>query len=266
MEAITLGPLLIPLSRLFMLLGLVAVYLSARWWERRRNLDLSTPLWGAVATGVIAARVLFVAAHWEAYRSDPLSALYLWQDGYAPLAGVLAALLFAVVYAWRRGYPQRVLLSPITTGAAVWFGLTLVASALSAQHDLPEIMLADLQEQPAPLQQYAGKPVVVNLWATWCPPCRREMPVFQAAQQEHEDIHFVFVNQREPLPTITDYLAAEELELANVLLDPTGAVANHFGAQGMPTTLFFDADGRLVDSHLGEVSGARLAQYLRAFR
>lgn len=266
MEAITLGPLAVPLSRLFLMVGLITVFLTTRWWERRRGLDLSTPLWGALLTGLLASRAVFVAAHWESYHDDLLSTLYLWQDGYAPLAGLLAALIFAAVYAWRHGYPQRVLLSPLTSGAAVWLSLTFISGLLAAQYDLPDIMLADLQEQPAPLQQYIGKPVVVNLWATWCPPCRREMPVLQDAQQQHDDIHVVFVNQREPLPTITDYLNAGELNLTNVLMDRKGEVAGHFGARGMPTTLFFDADGRLVDSHLGEVSRASLQQSIQALK
>ena len=266
MEAITLGPLAIPLSHLFLLSGLAVLFLSARWWERRRGIDLEKPLWGALITGLLAARAVFVAVHWDAYSNDPVSALYLWQDGYVPLAGVLAALAFAAFYAWRRGCSQRVLLSPLATGAAVFFGLTLLAGALATEHDLPEITLADLREQAVPLQQYSGKPVVVNLWATWCPPCRREMPMFQGAQQRHDDIHFVFVNQGETGSTIRDYLTTEELTLENVLLDQPGKVSGHFGAHGMPTTLFFDADGRLVDSHLGEISAARLAHYLRSLR
>jgi thiol-disulfide isomerase/thioredoxin len=265
-EALTLGPFVLPLSRLYVLVAIIAMFVSARWWERRRGLDLGPALWMALLIGVIVARLVYVLVHWSSFRAEPLSAVYLWQDGYVPLAGIAAGLVAAGAIAYRRRYPQRVLQGPVLIGAAVWLGLSTVTGALSAQQDLPAIVLQDLTEQPAPLEAYRGAPVVVNLWATWCPPCRREMPVFQAAQQNNPDIQFVFVNQREPAPTISEYLQSEQLTLANVLRDPFGAVSSHFGAVGMPTTLFFDAEGRLVDSHVGEVSRARLDQYLRALR
>src|SRR3546814_7473677 len=65
-----------------------------------------------------------------------------------------------------------------------------------------------------------GEPMVVNLWATWCPPCRREMPVLAKAQEERGDVTFVFVNQGESESEIRDYLRESHLQLSNVLLDP----------------------------------------------
>lgn len=110
-----------------------------------------------------------------------------------------------------------------------------------------------------------GKPKVVNLWASWCPPCIREMPVLERAQERHPGITFVFVNQGEQLETITSFLGQQELSIRNVLSDVSGSLAGATGSHALPTTLFYDAEGRQVDAHMGELSNASLAQKLEAF-
>src|SRR5690606_8358689 len=102
--------------------------------------------------------------------------------------------------------------------------------------------------------------------ATWCPPCRREMPVLAAAQQRETGVDFIFINQGESAHTVTDYLATEQLQLRNVLLDNPMRLSQAMGVQGMPTTLFFDATGNLVHTHMGELSTATLRRGLEQFQ
>src|SRR3546814_3525461 len=90
------------------------------------------------------------------------------------------------------------------------------------------------------------------------------MPVLSKAQEERGDVTFVFVNQGESESEIRDYLRESHLQLSNVLLDPFSSVMQESGSRGLPTTLFFDADGRLVDTHMGELSNASLAVKLRS--
>ena len=103
-----------------------------------------------------------------------------------------------------------------------------------------------------------GKPMVVNLWASWCPPCRREMPLLAKAQLQHVDVTFVFANQGEDALATDDYLATEKLSLSNLLLDTNKAIGQRFGSAALPITLFFDAEGKLLYSHLGGISGDSL--------
>ena len=107
--------------------------------------------------------------------------------------------------------------------------------------------------------------MVVNLWASWCPPCRREMPVLAAAQQSDPEARFVFVNQGEDGTTAGNFLRSARLDLHYVLLDPSAGFGREVGSTALPTTLFYDASGRLVDTHLGELSVGALAKKLNQF-
>ena len=111
------------------------------------------------------------------------------------------------------------------------------------------------------LSAFAGRPLVINLWATWCPPCHREMPVLAAAQRARPEIQFVFVNQGESAEVVARYLAANGLRLSNVVLDPARQTAKTTGSSGYPTTLFYDARGRLRKRHMGELSHATLGGF-----
>jgi thiol-disulfide isomerase/thioredoxin len=95
---------------------------------------------------------------------------------------------------------------------------------------------------------------VVNLWATWCPPCRREMPVFVQAEVDYPGIAFVMINQGESAATITTFLKKEGIELDHVLLDTASLTMRDVGSRGLPTTLFFDEEGKMVHSHMGELT------------
>ena len=129
---------------------------------------------------------------------------------------------------------------------------------------MPALDATELQTgQRRTLADFAGHALVVNFWATWCPPCRREMPVLAQAQQAHPQVQFVFANQGETRDEVADYLRAENMQLGNVLLDSESRVMQQTGARALPTTLFFGADGRLRNVHMGELSRATLEARLR---
>lgn len=123
---------------------------------------------------------------------------------------------------------------------------------------LPDLQLATLDERAISLREYVGQPIVLNLWATWCPPCRREMPVLEQAQNEFPDVAFVLVNQGESVQQTLAFLESEGLDLTHVLLDQASDTMRTLRTGGLPTTFFFDAQGQLVDLHLGEITMADL--------
>lgn len=226
----------------------------------RRMPDVSHKLAGAVLFdavfwGLIAARLGYIVQWWEDYFATPMSMIAIGDGGYSWWVGVPAALAFA----WWRTRTMRVrrpVLAGIATGVAAWFTTGVVVGLLHHSPPLPELHLATLEEQPVSLLSYQGRPTVINLWATWCPPCRREMPVFEQAQAEFPEVNIVMVNQGESAQQAQVFLESEGLILSDVLLDPFSQTMNAVGARALPTTLFFDAEGQLMDSHMGELTMA----------
>ena len=92
------------------------------------------------------------------------------------------------------------------------------------------------------------------------------MPVLAAAQKQETRVNFIYVNQGEDAATAQQYMSQGQLNLANVLLDSGAEFGRAVGSAGLPTTLFYDASGRLVDTHLGELSAASLASKLARLR
>jgi thiol-disulfide isomerase/thioredoxin len=151
------------------------------------------------------------------------------------------------------------------TGTVIW---AVGAVALSVRPDtgqaLPALEVTSLEGRPMNLAAFKGKPTVVNLWATWCPPCVREMPVLHQAQLERPGVNFVFLNQGESGEQVSAWLQARNLPMRNVLIDANWQAGAAFKQRALPTTLFFDAKGRLVSTRVGELSPATLSERLQA--
>jgi len=261
----------------FPLMALVALFALAVGWFFARALapagDGARSRAGSVVLdafllGLLGARLAHVAVHAGDYLAQPLSIIRLGDGGYSVWGGLLVAAAYAL---WKtrqhilhKPAPRKPVLLGLAAGAAFWAigGMALFALQRSAI-PLPDAVLMDMQGQPAPLATFAGKPVVLNLWATWCGPCRREMPVLAQAQQVHPQVQFVFANQGETRDEVAAYLRAETMQLDNVLLDAESRVMQQTGARALPTTLFFSADGRLRNVHMGELSRATLEARLR---
>lgn len=267
MDAINLGPLVLPLRVLAPLAALLGANGVAWLWQRRRGVDASHALWQMTLWGFLAARAAFVVKHWDSYAAAPLGMLDIRDGGFVAFAGLLVA--FAIGFEQVRRQPalRRPLLGAALLGVLVWGGASFAAFATApAAVPLPAVTLKRLDGSDAALRAFAGKPIVVNLWATWCPPCRREMPALGAAQAANAGVAFVFVNQAEDATVIARYLDGEGLQLNNLLLDPTRALARATEVKGYPTTLFYDRHGKLVARHMGELSPAQLRERMEALR
>lgn len=261
----SIGPFVISLPRLFFLIGVMsAVGASALLFRGDDRLKRSEVLWTSILSGAMGARVAYVLTHLQHYRDHPLEMLFVWDGGLHPIAGLATTLAIATWLAIRRDIRSTHVAASLAVGMSVWGLLHVMQSSrIDKAPLLADTTFRNIDGTTTALKSFTGKPVVLNLWATWCPPCRREMPVLAAAQAGHEDTHFLFVNQNQPAQDVIRYLAAQKLSLDNVLLDQ-GSLAVKYDAPGLPTTLFFDRGGQLKYVHLGELSAPRLADYLRS--
>jgi thiol-disulfide isomerase/thioredoxin len=272
MTSIALGPLALPAAPLLLLLSAWLASWLADQWSRRRPPAAPTHLAGstagqalthAVLGGLVAARLTHVGLHLEAYWAEPWTIVDLRDGGWHLGVGWVSGLAWLAGQAWRHAAWRQALAVGAAAGSVVWSLGTFALTAM-APRDLPDLVLTEWPSgQPVRLREVAARaPVVVNLWATWCGPCRREMPVLAAAQARHPGVVFVFVNQGESAEAVRRYLEAERLNLATVLLDPTSQLGPALGSSGLPTTVFFDRQGRRTDAHLGALNSAALAAKL----
>ncbi|ALM51467.1 redoxin family protein [Halomonas huangheensis] len=264
-RSIALGSMGVSLGQLLLVLAMLTALLVGTWVGRKRKIRIGDSLFNALLIGIISARIIFIACYWDSYDS-----LWSWFDirdrGFEPLAGLVAALSYLGWRLWRHPCERRPLGMAMLAGALAWSltagALTLMMPRGASLPATPLITLDSAEVSLPRLQQETGQPMVVNLWASWCPPCRREMPMLEQAQQQLDDVTFVFVNQGESASSIATFLERESLTLQHLYQDPHMSFGQQVGAVAMPTTLYYDADGNLVDSHFGELSRATLDRSL----
>jgi cytochrome c biogenesis protein CcmG, thiol:disulfide interchange protein DsbE len=122
----------------------------------------------------------------------------------------------------------------------------------------PDFTLENLLGQAHTLSDYRGQPVVLNFWATWCPPCRVEMPYFDRAQMKYNGRSTILgVNQGEFSSTVRDFQARQPVRYP-LLLDSNNDVSLRYNVNSLPTTIFIDADGVVQEVIIGIISQAVL--------
>jgi peroxiredoxin len=136
--------------------------------------------------------------------------------------------------------------------------LAMPASQMEAA---PDFTLKTLDGRTVSLGDYQGQVVLLNTWATWCPPCRAEMPDLEAYYRQHRGDGFVVlaVNSQESPDTVAAFLEEQDFTFP-VLLDPDGLVIKDYAVYGLPTSVFIDRDGMLRGVWSGQLSPARLKE------
>lgn len=116
----------------------------------------------------------------------------------------------------------------------------------------PDFIAADLSGNLVRLSDYRGRPVWINFWATWCPPCRAEMPEIDAAYRDAESSGLVLlaVSVAEDGDAVASYLRQTGLAVPAVL-DKNGLIATQYAVTGFPTHVFVDSDGIVRDIRVG---------------
>lgn len=267
MQAISVGPWVLSIGVLAVLLGLSGAHAVAGFMRRRGHADVGPALWWLLLVALLAARGAYVVRWWSAYRASPWwSVLDIRDAGFAPWVGVFVLVLATLLVMRRYRAWRRALSAAVVSGLCVWALVGAVAVQLdSAAHPpLPELSLRRLDGSTVTLASLGGKPMVINLWATWCPPCRHEMPMLMQAAREMPRVRFVFADQGESAVNIRAFLRQQNLSADGVVLDSGRELARYYHAPGYPTTLFVDADGHLRDMRVGALSRATLQAHLGA--
>ena len=125
----------------------------------------------------------------------------------------------------------------------------------------PDFTLPAQAANAVQLSKLRGQVVMINFWATWCGPCRAEMPDLVALHQTSPDLVVLEVNAQEPIDLSRPF--AQEFGMTMpVLVDEAGAVRSLYGVRNMPTTLFIDAAGVIVARWAGVLSQDQLGRFV----
>lgn len=135
---------------------------------------------------------------------------------------------------------------------------------------LPDFTVYTEDGEKVTLYEKLEKPLVLNFWATWCPPCKAEMPAFDALYEEYgEDIEFMMVNltdgNRDTVDGVKAFLNETGYDFP-VYYDSDSVAAYTFGVQSIPMTLFISPDGTLINYHVGAMNEAQLRTALNQMR
>jgi peroxiredoxin len=137
------------------------------------------------------------------------------------------------------------------------------ANRLSVGSPAPGFTLQDLQGNDVQLSDFLGNDILLNFWATWCGPCRVEMPMFERNYEEYRDQGFIIlgINFDEPEQTVNEF--QEEFGLTfPILLDPGGEVQHLYRIPGYPSSIFVNREGNVRRIHIGIMTESQLETYL----
>ncbi|MDM5315198.1 TlpA disulfide reductase family protein [Fictibacillus sp. b24] len=262
-----LHPLLIvkqPLNILYfnggetgLVLGIIVAVVYLLWTSGKQELDRSRVFY----TGILALTLFFSFYYGAHFASSKL------------LADGLISLFFAIlsIYLYTAGSFElrKTVLSMLVT--ALFFSvltntplggkkeeaISTAASGIKNGNSAPDFELTTIEGDKVKLSDLKGKVVFVNLWATWCPPCRAEMPEMVRFYKDHssKNVEVLAVNLTDSDSEKEVKKFAEEYKLNfPVLLDPDGKVGNTYKTVTIPTTFIIDKNGIIKQKHIGPMS------------
>lgn len=264
MNAVALGPFVFDAVRLSAIVGIIVFAVVGSILAHRSSPRLSGWTTATILSGIVGARAWHVGAHIGSFTEEPWRILAIWQGGFS-IAGAFIGT--ALGFAWlfirsRNDVPKAI--TALAMGLLSWFAVTYLTQQGPGPPAPTEAYRTIDEEASVVIAARAGRPLVLNLWASWCPPCRREMPMMAQMERQHPDVDFIFANQGEQLQAIKIYLTKSGVDLQTVLLDPSMALSKRYAAVGLPATLIIRADGTLAGTHLGEISKETLLEAISA--
>ena len=258
MGGVAIGPFILSGGRSAAIVG-AALFLLVGWiFELKAKWPITNWMQSLLLAAFVGARAGHVLLFWSSFLGSPWRILAIWQGGFSWKFGAMSALAVAAPALWRKPHlrvPTALALSVSLLGWGLSFQYFVKNDAAVAA---PTHELSLLDGGAIDLSQLHGRPMVLNLWASWCPPCRRELPMMARFAATEGKVDFVFANQGENPAVIQRFLTAQRLSIRTVAIDQQSSLMRHYQALGLPATLFIAADGQVVAAQLGEISSETL--------
>ena len=180
---------------------------------------------------------------------------------------IVVSLLLAVGLLWYLLLPKK---AGPPIGAAPAGSVTIARASgppLVAGDSIPEFQAPTLLGGTMKWSDYAGKPAVLAIWASWCPHCQKELPILASTQAKYPGVQLVSVTtafNQEPGPTPAEYMAQHNLTFPVGKDDAKTTILTGLGVLHFPTVYYVGSDGKIVNVTEGEVDPAQIDQYFAA--
>src|SRR5699024_9408318 len=180
MNNFTIGPFSLSTTLLVVLVAIFIATLVAGLADRRNKSKNETLVWKAIVIVALISRLSYVVIHLEGYLSDPISIIDIRDGGFTLWGAITGVVLASLLILRAQSSGRKSYIASIVAGLAV---LAIGLAGVRLLDDMPgkslsNVALVELETgETIHIRDFQGKPIVINLWATWCPPCRREMPV-----------------------------------------------------------------------------------------
>lgn len=131
----------------------------------------------------------------------------------------------------------------------------------------PDFKVTNSQGETVSFSDFSGKPIVINFWATWCPPCKEELPAFDELSRKYKDkVMFMMVNMTDGVEETEDkakkFVKSKGYEFP-LFFDTELEAATVYGVRSVPFTVFIDAKGNIIKGRIGAMSHDELEQYVK---
>ena len=230
--------------------------LAVSTWRWMRSPSIGAIAWTVLAALLIRMVVPFLNGQAKLWWVVPIFILLVVSLRFARPSrrlvqyGMFALVVMAVLYA---GFPQDK--ARLETSASTGLNIGQVP---------PSFSLLQTDGTTFDIEAARGKPVVLNFWASWCPPCRAEMPDLATFAEERNDVTVVAINtttSERDVEAARSFVAPYE-EAFTVVYDSEGAVADAYRVQAMPTTYVLDASGTIIAKQYGAIDRAWLDRFV----
>jgi thiol-disulfide isomerase/thioredoxin len=275
-DTLTLGPVRLPFWLVAVGLALVVMKIVLTLTVRANAKKWENSVWNALLAGFAVWKLSPLLGSWDRIGKEPLALLYLPGTAVGLGLGVAIAALWLGWNVWKAETRSlRLVLALGGSLAASAATMGLVAGVLSL---IPSgkpvvtqkaLVLSTLDGGEATLARAPGKVLFVNFWATWCPPCRAEVPEFVdfwAKADPAVAIQAVDLMTSEQDPSQVAPFATAEGMTFPILIDAEGKAAGQYQITSIPTTLVFDPKGALVLRHTGAMTRDMMESLVRQYR
>ncbi len=276
-NTISLGPLNLPALPVLLIISVVAGHLLLRLIYRKRSEDYSRGsdlFFSGLLLFLGGWKLSLLLTNWQTVLKAPLALVYLTGGIINFIAGFLAACagIALLVRSGKFRLPDiKTVLLICALSAVVLFPLVLLmpSSFTDSPSETGTVTLSTLEGRPETLELTGASVTIVNFWATWCPPCRAEIPELIEFYKEYKErgVRLIGVNMtttESSVRGVSTFIDDQNINFP-VYLDSWGEASTRFEINSIPVTMVFDKDGNLIRQKTGAVDSAWLKSSVRNF-